>query len=108
MNLPLESARMRFRVASKLVPTILGNFASKYRRRGQSLTCPACLSPGHGSSEQEGRNQPLHSQSHILTDCVAVSDLRAECDPQDDVSLADFFKKVVARNMEIEEFNLQS
>ena len=105
LNLSLESARMRFRVASKLVPTILANFASKYRRRGQSLACPSCSAPHHAtSSDGEERNQPLHSQSHILTDCAAVSDLRAECEPRDDFSLAEFFKKVVARNMEIEDF----
>ena len=105
-DLSLENARMRFRVSSKLVPTILANFSSKYRRRGQSLTCPSCSALTPDRSEQEdsiGQTEPLHSQSHILTECVAVRDLREECEPRDDFSLAEFFKKVVARNMEIED-----
>ena len=108
-NLSLENARMRFRAASKLVPTILMNFPSKYRRVGRSLTCPTCstprpsTSPARNESGEENKSfNPLHSQSHILTDCAAVSDLRDECDPEDDESLAVFFRKVVARHMEMD------
>ena len=54
-------------------------------------------------NDEQQAPQPLHSQSHILTECQAVCDLRTECDPNDDYSLALFFKKVVARNMEIED-----
>ena len=103
-NQSLENARMCFRVATKLVPTILANFPSKYRRRGQSLTCPSCSTPVSSELEVgEQQMEPLHSQSHILTECEAVRDIRDECEPQDDFSLAQFFKKVVARNMEIED-----
>ena len=96
---------MHFRVALKMVPTILANYVLKYRKRGQSLACPSCSTPCSISSDQQDMNQPLHSQSHILTDCVAVSDLRDECDQEDDQSLAEFFKRVVARNMEIEDLH---
>ena len=113
-NLSLENARMRFRIASKLVPTIRKNYSSKYRRRGQPLTCPTCtqlnLPPSSSSVTAvpgETDSAPLHSQSHILNDCIAVSDLRSECEPSDDNSLAEFFKKVVARHMELEEEMLQ-
>ena len=77
------------------------------KSRTQSLFCPSCSAQNPGGSEQEEDEQstkPLHSQSHILTECVAVSDIRDECEPQDDYSLANFFKKVVAHNMDIEEF----
>ena len=33
--------------------------------------------------------------------CLGVRDLLEECDPSDDQSLATFFMRVVARNMEI-------
>ena len=104
-NLSLENARMRFRAASKLVPTILMNFPSKYRRIGRSLTCPSCSRPSSSSASGEliQSPNPLHSQSHILTECTAVSDLRADCDPEDDESLAVFFRKVVARHMEMDD-----
>ena len=70
------------------------------------LTCWRPSSPPHSSTatgEGDDQNQPtkpLHS--HNLTDCVASSDLRAECEPSDDRSLAIFFRKVVARHMELE------
>ena len=101
-NLSLENARMSFRVASKLVPTIRSNYPSKYRRQGIPLTCPTCSDPS-SSTTSSTASPPLHSQSHLLTDCVGVSDLRAECDENDDKSLAVFFKKVVARHMEIDD-----
>ena len=95
---------MRFRVASRMVPTIPANFPSKHRKRGQSLTCPSCSDPGVAGSGEEAQEPRLHllSQSHLLHHCEAVQDLRGECDPQDDRSLAEFFKQVVARNMEID------
>ena len=103
-KLNLENARMCFRAASKLVPTILMNFPSKYRRIGRPLTCPSCSRPGSSlSTATTESDTPLHSQSHILTECTAVSDLRADCDLEDDKSLAVFFKKVVARHMEMED-----
>ena len=106
-DLSLENARMSFRISSKLVPTIRNNYPSKYRRRGIPLTCPTCSNPSlsttSGPKTSDTAPPPLHSQSHILTDCLGVSDLRAECNEKDDKSLAIFFRKVVARQMEIEE-----
>ena len=101
---------MFFRIKSKLVPTIRKNFSSKYRKMGQPLTCPSCsqmnesLTSRSTTGEQgETSPVPLHSQTHILYDCEYVSDLRNDCDPEDDQSLVDFFTKVVARNMELED-----
>ena len=57
---------------------------------------PRCLYPS------ASRKHP-HSQSHILFHCEAVNDLRNECDIEDNKSLAEFFRKAVARNMELED-----
>ena len=57
-------------------------------------------------SDEQETPPPLHSQSHILTECEAMSDLRSEWEPNDDYSLAMFFKKVVARNMELENLDI--
>ena len=118
-NLDLENGRMLFRVHCHLVPTIKKNFSSKYRRRGVPLTCPSCSKPSVSSSlpvnrSMTGSSSPLstpasppsHSQSHLLSACEAVRDIRDECLPGpvgDDKSLAQFFKRVVARHLEMDE-----
>ena len=113
-KLSLEDGRMRYRIEARLVPTILGNYPSKYRRRGVSLACPLCsASPPRTSSSITVRepaeenssspSPPTHSQSHLLSGaCGAVSDLLEECDVEDDQSLVHFFRRVIARNLEIE------
>ena len=108
-NMNLESGRMAFRVAAKMI-MIPANFPSLYRRRGLSLTCPSCmgLSSAEPSRDEQDSHppapHPLLSQSHLLTDCVAVSDIRAECSLRDEESIALFFLKVLARNLEIDQF----
>ena len=99
-NLRLENAPIRFRIASKLVPTIRKNHSSKYRRMGQPLTCPMCTHLNLPLSSSSVAAVPVETERN---DCIAVSDLRSECEPSDDNSLAEFVRKVVARHMELEE-----
>ena len=106
----LENSRILFRVSSHLVPYIKGNYPSKFRRAGKPLTCPSCppedpaSSSGTRESNHEDLQPPLHSQTHVGTTCLLVSDLRSDYRPDDDKSVAEFYKKVVARHMELEEF----
>jgi len=77
------------------------------------IACPSCStpsSPGSGISRARDSGEdrssqvspPPHSQSHLLSgECHAVRDILEECEPMDDQGLATFFRKVVARNMEI-------
>ena len=115
-TLDLENGRMLFRVHSRLVPTIRKNYASLYRRKGKPLTCPSCTMSSsnptlplnttttESSSSNPSPPQPVHSQSHLLTSCEAVRDIREECQPwEDDKSLAEFFRQVVARHLEMGE-----
>ena len=93
-NLSLENARMFFRVQTKLVQTLRKNFPTMYRRMGQPLTCPSCSTRTLSevtSDNSETHSSPPHSQSHILESCEAVEDLRTECDPDDNRSLAEYF-----------------
>ena len=93
-KLNLEDSRMKLRINVHLVPTILANYPSKYRRQGRSLACFACSqsaarTPGTGSGGQVSTSTssppPIHSQSHLLSgECQGVSDLVIDCDPQDD------------------------
>ena len=106
----LENSRVLFRVSSRLIPYIKANYPSKYRRQGKPLTCPSCPpsasvpASGTQGSSQEEVSPPLHSQTHVGTACILVSDLRSEYRQDDDKSVAEFFKRVTARHMELEEF----
>ena len=111
-TLNLDDARMRIRIEARLVPTILGNYPSKHRRRGKSLACPMCLISDEmekGSTaprESSPPSPPLHSQSHLLSgQCEGVRDLLDDCEPRDDQSLVTFFRRVMARNLEVEELH---
>ena len=106
----LVNSRILFRASSRLVPTILGNYPSKFRRQGRSLTCPSCSAPSpnlSGNSSMNNFSFPLHSQTHVLTECPLVSDLRAEYRPSEgnDEALALFLKNVVARHMELDGYH---
>ena len=91
----LESARMVFRVRSKLVQTVRKNFSRKYR--SSSLKCQSC--PGLNDS-QNNRTLPEDTQTHLINHCPAFSDLRVEHDLDSDKGLAEFFKEVVNRRIE--------
>ena len=108
-NQTLETGRMLFRVSANLVQGIKANYPSKYRRMKRPLSCSVCPpvnssmdSSTTESGHPEPTSRPLHSQSHILRDCVEVEDLRSECDPLDEKSLAQFFLRVTARRLELE------
>ena len=112
-TLNLDDSRFRWRIEAKLVSSIKCNYPSKFRRRGLPLTCPLCATSNPTAAsvekvtqtgEQSLPSPPLHSQSHLLSgECDGVSDLLIDCDPGDDKSLTIFFRRVVARNMELEE-----
>ena len=117
-SMNLENGRMSFYRFSKIIPTIPANFSSMYRRKGLPLTCafsgseppaPLTLNSGLGrnSRSDSAPSTPpaILSQTHLLTVCSAVRDIREQCnlDLEDDESVAVFFRKVVARNMDLED-----
>ena len=116
-NMDLESGRVAFRVASKMLP-LPANFPSQYRRRGLSLACPSCSGPSSirpttlrtdmsdpAAPPTSPPPPPTLSQSHLLTTCPGVADIRADCNIFDEESVTLFFRRVVARSLEIEEFD---
>ena len=115
-SMNLESARMAFRVSTKMI-RVPANFPSQYRRRGLPITCPSCTEltplPNHRPNMSVPVEEAVHdpnpppvlSQSHLLNDCVAVSDIRAECSLDSVESISLFFQKVFARNLEIEDLD---
>ena len=91
----LESARMVFRVRSKLVQTVRKNFSRKYR--SPSLKCQSCSGPNESPNNQ---TLPEDTQTHLISHCSAFSDLCVEHDLDTDRGLAEFFKQVVNRRIE--------
>ena len=98
-SLSLENARMRFKVASSVIPTVRSHFSRKYRPT--SLSCPACSSSSNPTSrEPEEETNPRDTASHILLVCDEYSDLKGDdFDHTDDKMLAEFFLKVVQRRI---------
>ena len=94
-KLSLENVRYRFRISNKLVSGIRKNFSAKYRKKNISLYCPTCKDTDNNSVVSTNRVE--HSQSHVLYDCEAFSDLREDLDTEDDGMLVEYFKKVVER-----------
>ena len=101
-NMNLDSGRMAFRIACKMVQTIPANFSSQYRRKGLSTICYSCSGPSapelYPRPDQSAAppasppSPPILSQSHLLTTCTAVSDIRAELNPLDEHSIISFFR----------------
>ena len=91
----------RFRVSCKMVKQIHGNYPDMYRRRGIPLTCPTCppatVAPG---KEEAG---PRDTQVHVMTACEEFTDMREGMDFSKDNDIAEFFKKVTERGMDLED-----
>ena len=84
----LENVRMKFKITSKVVPTIRKNFPGKYKSR--SLNCPSCRNLNSDDS-----NPQEDTQFHLMFECPTFEDLRADKDFGNDDHLTAFFKAVI-------------
>ena len=87
-ELSLEMVRLRFKIASKVVPTVRKNFKRKYQNT--TLSCPSCK-----NLDNQNSNPQEDSQSHLLLDCPAFEQLREDKDFSNDQELTEFFKAVI-------------
>ena len=80
-ELDVSAARMRFKIATKMVPTIQMNFKSDPIFTANLWTCPGCS---------------LHrdTQEHV-SKCPAYADIRKNLDLEKDVDLCTYFKEVI-------------
>ena len=82
-----------------MVNSVRGNFPSKYRRLGKSLSCPSCEEINDERSNLNitlnSQPNPRDSQFHILTECCAYDDLRVKYQNMSDSNLISFFQEVV-------------
>ena len=85
---------MRFRIASKIVPTVKKNFSRKYTSKGETLKC---------KSDNSKIGPPDETQEHLLLSCPAYEDLHDLYNVQEDEGLAGFFKHGVSRRLELGE-----
>ena len=91
----VENTRMAFKVRSKMVADIPGNFKNKYKRKGEDgIRCSYCT---------EGKE---FSQSHCL-ECPAWADIREGLDLTDIMDLVVFFRKMLDERARLEAENVK-
>ena len=98
-DMNLEQTRTRFRISSKMLQTVKSNFSSKYKHT--SMSCQSCK--GMKRETEDSEDDPIDSQSHLLTSCLAFSDIRDQYDTNTDLGLVKFFSAVIERRIEEEE-----
>ena len=103
-EMTLDQIRTRFRISSQMLQSVKANFASKYRHK--SLACESCRGTDRQTDSLTPRpeNEPIDSQTHLLTSCPAFDDLREQYDTQSDLGLVNFFRAVIDRRIEMGEY----
>ena len=103
-EMSLEQIRLKFRISSQMVQSVKSNFANKYRHR--SLKCESCRGTNRqtDSLTPPPEDEPIDSQTHLLTSCPAFDDLREQHDTQSDLGLVNFFRAVIDRRIEMGEY----
>ena len=62
------------------------------------LSCPTCT-----KEDDRMKETPAHSQSHLSTECEALSDLREEFDLGTDSRIIEFYREAMKRLVEEKE-----
>ena len=87
----VETTRMAFKVRSKMVANIPGNYRSKFKQKGEDgLLCQYC------TERQE------MDQAHCLR-CSAWAELRTGLDMSNIIDLVTFFKKLLSERARLED-----
>ena len=101
-TLNLEQAKDRLRISSAMVPTIKGNFSSKFR--GESMKCESCKKSSPTNHEMDLTTEENYdSMNHCKYVCPAFDDLRNLYSLETDIGIVEFFRSVVKRRAEEEE-----
>ena len=86
MKLKVEDARLRFKMASNMTPTVAMNFQSERKFIARLWSCPSCF-------VDEDKNA-RDTQQHILI-CKAYANLRIGRDLTNDKDLVDYMRNVI-------------
>ena len=84
-ELKVNDSRIRFKIETKMLPTVKMNFQSDNKFTADNWVCDGC---------RNGHNDKRDSQSHVLS-CEAYEVFRTGKDLTKDQDLVDFFKLVV-------------
>ena len=86
-NLNLGSARLRFKIRTKMTPTVKMNFKSDKKFALQEWKCVGCT------------DNKSDTQSHIVH-CDGYADIRKGKNLEDDQDLVDYFSAVIRRRLQ--------
>ena len=93
-EMDLRGARIRFKLRSKMTPTVKTNFKNKKEFIQLKWTCEGCAQESP-NGEIVGN---LDTQEHIQA-CEAYKDLRADKNLDNDKDLVSYFSAVIRRRM---------
>ena len=94
VSLNLHSARLRFKIRSKMTPTIQMNFKNDPKFKANMWTCLGCDNRAEDSTNLGCRD----TQAHVLA-CGGYSDLRDGKNLENDKDLVEYFAAVIRRRM---------
>ena len=104
-QLSLGQARDRLRLRAQMFGDLKGSFPSKFRRQGTSLKCRLCEVQANPSIELNTTSEDsIETQNHFLELCPLVSDLKDIYDTETDLGLVQFFRAVLQRRAENENY----
>ena len=96
-KLNIAEARLKFKLKTRMTPTVRMNFQSDPEFASKLWTCPGCTAQSHKVQEKvEGRRD---TQAHILT-CAGYAQFREHKDLTDDKDLTKYFSQVIQQRMD--------
>ena len=110
-TLSVDDSRLKFKLMSRMTPSVASNFSSSKKFRDRGLLCVGCAppSPPHttpGAVTDSGpQPQPANQETgsrdteNLIKMCLAYSDLRKfkSLDDAGDKEIVDFFRSVIER-----------
>ena len=88
-ELNVNDSRVRFKIASEMLPSIKMNFQSDKKFTADCWTCDGC---------RDGFTDNRDSQNHVIF-CEAYEEFRIGKDLSKDQDLVDYFKSVIEHRM---------
>ena len=94
VSLNLYNARLRFKIRSKMTPTIQMNFKNDPVYKANLWTCLGCARVNDSFVDPSCKD----TQAHVLA-CEGYEDLREGKNLNDDKDLFEYFSAVITRRM---------
>ena len=95
----ISEARMKFRLKTKMTPTIRMNFASDPEYTSKLWSCQGCTEDKAAYDKVEGQRD---TQAHVMV-CPGYADLREDKDLHNDKDLVKYFQLVIKQRTDSED-----